>query len=288
MSSFLRTLFSRTAATSQTKQDPVKVQIKGLIRFSYPSIGGFAGSVEDLDARRAVLYDPDRLALRFRYFENITFHTLALQSDPDFVCGILIGPCFPDAARARLELLIADLPQLKIVTLPPMVHSKAARAAFDALPDQPGTTHRATIRLDDDDGLHAETIARIRHMSETLIVARDTTRPFIIGFNRGFYMDPASERPISEWYEFRPLGIGLTMVAPKEQSICIYSRNHRKVGAYFDCYTDVGRPMWIRSVHKDNDSAAEPYGRRGKLTDRQIKKALWTGFGLTAGVVDVL
>ena len=80
-----------------------KAQIKGLMRFSYLSENGFAKSTDDLDARRAVLYEPARLERRFRLFERLAFHTMALQDDTDFSCAVLIGDCFPGREIIGIE-----------------------------------------------------------------------------------------------------------------------------------------------------------------------------------------
>ena len=265
-----------------------KVQIKGLMRFSYLSENGFAKSVDDLDARRAVLYDPARLERRFKLFERLAFHTMALQDDTNFSCAVLIGECFPDAWRMRLEDIIRDFPPMQIVALPPMVHIQAVKAAYSALPDVPEATHIATFRQDDDDGMHRQTTARIRAVADNLLQVRVDKKPFVIAFNRGLYLDPKATSPISEWYERAPLGIGLAMVTPKGDHATVFRRNHRNLVEYYDCYTEVGRPMWIRSVHEDNDSSATPQGRAGPLRPKGVRRILWDGFGLTPEMLENL
>jgi len=261
--------------------DHFKLQIKGLMRFSYLSQNGFAKSKDDLNAMRAVLYDPARLERRFRLFEHLAFHTMALQDDTDFTCAILIGEDFPAAWRGRLEEIIAECAPMQIVALPPMVHIQAVKSAFQALPDDPDATHIATFRQDDDDGMHRETIARIRSVASGMLPTRPDKKPFVIAFNRGLYFDRAAEAPITEWYERAPLGIGLAMVTPKGDAATVFRRNHRNLVEYYDCYTEVSKPMWIRTVHEDNDSTAMPQGRAGTLRPRGVKRVLWDGFGLT-------
>ena len=266
----------------------IKAQIKGLMRFSYLSENGFAKSDPDLDARRAVLYDPARLDRRFRLFERLAFHTMALQDDTDFSCAVLIGDCFPDPWRQRLEEIIAEFAPMRLVSLPPMVHIQAVKQAYAALPDDPEATHLATFRQDDDDGMHRETITRIRAVTEAMLPVRPDTKPFVIAFNRGLYLDPTAERPITEWYERAPLGIGLAMVTPVGDPATVFRRNHRNLVEYYDCYTEVARPMWIRSVHADNDSSATPQGRAGALRQKGVRRLLWDGFGLTPEMVEGL
>lgn len=265
-----------------------KVQIKGLMRFSYLSENGFAKSMSDLSAMRAMLYDPERLERRFRLFERLAFHTMALQDDTDFSCAVLIGECFPDAWRNRLEQIIAEFAPMRLVALPPMVHIQAVKAAYNALPDDPSASHVATFRQDDDDAMHRETTARIRAVGDAVLQVRPDDKPFIIAFNRGLYLDAAADQPLSEWYERAPLGIGLAMVTAKGDHATVFRRNHRNLVEYYDCYTEIAKPMWIRSVHEDNDSTATPQGRAGPLRPRGVKRVLWDGFGLTAEMLEGL
>ena len=266
----------------------LKAQIKGLMRFSYLSENGFAQSVRDLDARRQVLYDPARLDRRFRLFERLAFHTMALQEDTEFTCAVLIGDCFPDAWRQRLEDIISEFPPLRIVSLPPMVHIQAVKSAYAALPDDPEASHVATFRQDDDDAMHRETISRIRAVADAMLPARPDDKPFVIAFNRGLYLECGAEEPVTEWYERAPLGIGLAMVTPKGDHATVFRRNHRNLVEYYDCYTEVARPMWIRTVHQDNDSSASPQGRAGALRAKGVRRVLWDGFRLTPEMVEGL
>lgn len=261
---------------------PFKVQIKGLVRFSYLSEGGFAMSEQGQDAVRDILYDPSRLDRRFHMFENLALHSIKRQRNPYFKVGVLTGDSLPDPARGRLEDLVKDVPQIQIITLPPLVHFNAIRLAYDALEDEPDATHTATFRLDDDDAMHRLTTNRIDKLAAPLLALRDPATPFAIAFNRGFYLNIGNkEVPITEWYEKTPLGVGLALVAPVGDPVNVFRRNHRKLNEYYDCMSEVERPMFIRSVHMDNDSTAAPTGRQGELSRREIARVLRLGFGKT-------
>lgn len=258
------------------------VQIKGLIRFSYLSEGGYALSSKSTEEIAAILYDPDRLARRFMHFERLALHSIKLQREADFKVGILIGDTLPTEARVHLKRLVADVPQIQIISLPQLPMPHAVRRAFDAMGDVADATHTATFRLDDDDAMHRLTTDRIAKLSSALLTIRNANNPFGIAFNRGFYLDVTKPKKIiTEWYEKTPLGIGLALVAPIGSTLNVFRRNHRKLGEYFDLHTEIGRPMYIRSVHEDNDSTAKPTGRKGELPPEEIKRMLWRGFGLT-------
>ena len=93
----------------QGMADQKKVQIKGLIRFSYLSENGFAKSKQGVEKMRKMLYDPARLERRFAWFEKLAFHTLTLQDDTDFSVAIPFpasagcrGRCCPRGLSMRL------------------------------------------------------------------------------------------------------------------------------------------------------------------------------------------
>lgn len=265
-----------------------KVQIKGLLRFSYLSENGFAKSTQGMAGMRDMLYEPARLARRFALFERLALHSLKLQEDQDFRVAILIGEDFPAQARARLEELLNGFEAAQLVALPPMKHIQAVKAAYDALPDDPQASHIATFRQDDDDAMHRDTIGRVRKVGTHLLALRETPDPFVIAFNRGLYLDAEADPPVTEWYERSPLGIGLAMVAEKGDAATVFRRNHRQFMQYYDCYTEVSQPMWIRSVHQDNDSSAQPTGRAGTLKPVGIRKCLRRGFGLNLDMLKAL
>jgi hypothetical protein len=50
-------------------------------------------------------------------------------------------------------------------------------------------------------------------------------------------------------------GVGLALVAPVDDPMNVFRRNHRKIGEVLRCMTEV-QAMFIRLVHMDNDSGA--------------------------------
>lgn len=269
--------------------DVASFQIKGLVRFSYLSETGFAASKAGIEEVRKMLYDPGRLARRLRLFETLALHSLRHQTLTGFRVAVLIGEDFPQDARQKLEDLIRPVPKVELVALPPRPHIRAVIAAYDALADDPQATHTITFRLDDDDAMHIETLARIREIADQMIPLRDPDRPLVIGFNRGFYLDQRPEQPVlREMYERTPLGVGLAMVAPKAERTNIFRRNHRGLSQFFDVYTEVERPMFIRTVHGDNDSDAIATGREGTMGEGRMERQLKQGFRLSLDTLRAL
>jgi hypothetical protein len=257
-----------------------KPVIKGVIRFAYPSDGGFANEFNSLTDHEAFLFDRARLERRFQLFEALTLRSLRNQTDPDYRVSVLTGEGLPHWALDRLNDGLADIPQADIVQLPRMNHYPATREAFERLPNE-DASHVAGFRLDDDDAMHSETVAKIRKIAVGMSDLSDLANPFAIGFNRGFFLRlDNSGNTIAEVRERAPIGIGLTLVVPVAQRSNIFRRNHRLLHQYYDCFTDASSPMFIRSVHVDNDSGAVSTGKSSNMSEREIDAALTSGFAI--------
>ena len=254
-------------------------QIAGLVRFSYPARSGFAEKSDDMQALAARLYAPERLEQRFHLFERLTLPSLLAQSDPDFTLIVLTGQGFP--ARDRLERALAPLPQAQIVTLPPMYHYPATQAAFDQALD-PDAGHLTSFRLDDDDAVDRDLVARLRITVEGLARMRDMSEPVAIGWNRGMFLDlDRGNNRVYEVVEKLPLGIGLALCAPASTRTNIFARNHRLLPQFFDCWTDAQTPAFIRTVHAGNDSAAHVSGRITGRPSTELEALLERHFPFT-------
>ena len=258
----------------------LKPVIKGVIRFSYPSDGGFAKEFATQAEHEKFLFNRARLERRFALFETLTLPSLRSQVDKHFHLAVLIGENLPDWAFDRLQAGLTDLPQAKIIQLPRMNHYPATRAAFESLPND-GATHVAGFRLDDDDALGSHAIQRIRQISMKMSEIADTSQPFGISFNRGYFLTLSDKgNRLTEVRERAPIGIGLTLVVPIQQRSNIFRRNHRLLHQFYDCFTDVSAPMFIRTVHADNDSGAVSTGTMKNASEVAIDENVLAGFGL--------
>jgi hypothetical protein len=260
-----------------------KVQIKALIRFSYLSKGGFAASKMARGDLAKYLYDPERLEKRFQLFESLTLPSLVRQTDKDFQLGILIASSFPEKWGLRLKAMVEEYKNFHIIQLPTMIHIRAINRAYDLLRTETNTTHVASFRLDDDDAVHKDIIARTREHAESMVrVGINKEKPFVISFNRGFYLrakTKKSDYSFGEFYEKTPVAAGMTLVSPVGNRCNVFRRNHRKANQYFNCYSDMAEPMFIRTFHGDNDSSVMPTGRDGDLLPKEIEEILIDGFG---------
>lgn len=260
-----------------------KVQIKALIRFSYLSEGGFSVSDMAHGDLENYLYNPERLEKRFHLFENLTLPSLVRQTDENFKLGILIASSFPKESLLRLKNLVSKYKNFQIIQLPTMIHIRAIYQAYDLLITEANTTHIASFRLDDDDAVHKDIIACTREHAETMVqVGTNRVNPFIISFSRGFYLRAKtnkSDYSFGEFYEKTPVAAGMTLVSPVGNRCNVFRRNHRKANQFFNCYSDMDKPMFIRTFHGDNDSTVMPTGRAGDLSPKEVEEILLDGFG---------
>lgn len=242
-------------------------QIIGLMRFSYPSKGGFSKDEPDMDVLEAKLFDEARLARRFELFEKLTLPSLLAQSDPDFRMIFLVGRNLPERWRDRLGEAVAPLKGARIIALQPLQHYLAIRKAFGlATPEV--ATHVTGFRLDDDDVIDLDHIARMRATVSALLPVVGEDTPLVTGCNRGFFLErKESGNEIYEVVEKSPIGLGLAMTTPRDVSENIFRRNHRFVSQFYSTFTDALSPAFIRTVHADNDSDPHASGR--------IEKADW-------------
>ncbi|MDR0807653.1 MAG: putative rhamnosyl transferase [Gemmobacter sp.] len=264
-------------------------QIVGLMRFSYPSRGGFTKSgAEREEANTTLLYDPARLERRFHLFENLTLPSLLAQSDQDFRMVFLIGRDLPKSWRDRLSDAVAPLGGAQVLALGSLQHYLAVRRAF-AVGLSGKATHITGFRLDDDDALDYGHVARMRATVEALAPITGLEAPLVTGSNCGFFLECKPEgNQLYEVVEKSPIGIGLAMTTPAESSENIFRRNHRFVTQFYNTYTDATRPAFIRSIHADNDSDPHCSGRIERVDWAEAAPVLESCFPFTVEVLQRL
>lgn len=114
----------------------------------------------DPEAVAAALYTEDRMARRFWSFEQLTLPSLMHQTDKDFLTVFLTSPEMPQHHLQRLQALIAPLDGASVlISDAPSVEAALIEPleAFNAT-----TNHLVQLRLDDDDALSVNFIARLR------------------------------------------------------------------------------------------------------------------------------
>ncbi|MGB3407476.1 MAG: glycosyltransferase [Jannaschia sp.] len=256
-------------------------QIIGVMRFSYPAAEGFAVSQMDEAALEAHLYDEARLTQRFLYLETITIPSLAAQTDMDFRLVILSGTSLPMRWRKQLRDLEDTYDWIKVVLLDRMGALAAAKRSFRRGTDE-GTTHITGFRIDDDDAVAVDYIARTRDLADRTIHAGLATQPYAIAFSRGIYWDIYdADQPFHEFREPQPLGLACAMITSADLETCIYRYNHRRLGCYVPTYMEPGHDfMFLRTLHNHNDSGRSIPPHASAVATRKGRKLLAERFGL--------
>jgi hypothetical protein len=245
-----------------------KNQIIGCMRFSYPAKEGFSVSQMEPEALETLLYEPERLRKRFAYLETITLPSLAGQTDRDFTLVILAGATMPMRFKNRLRALEETYPFLRTVFFPRMGALGAAKRAFRRGLSE-DATHVTGFRIDDDDAVSVDYIARTREISDKVIAGGLADRPYIVAFSKGVYWDMNSaKRPFHEFREAQPLGLACAMITTAELDTCIYRYNHRRLACHVPTYMDPEGFMFLRTLHQHNDSGRKipPHAQKMDLT----------------------
>ncbi|WP_380056475.1 glycosyltransferase [Falsihalocynthiibacter sp. SS001] len=259
---------TETTASILMAQD-FRNQIIGLVRFSFPALSGFAKGGDDIAALEDFLFDPDRLARRFYLFEKLCLPSLLAQTDSEFTILFLVGERMPQEAIERLAALIAPLHDARIVQRESDYNYAAVRKAFDGVPRQ-GHSHRTSFRLDDDDAVSQTYIKRLKQTARKLKPLCQPDEPVALAFNSGFYVHVQDgENRIVDARERTPVSVGSALFAEASEPQNVYARNHRFLGQFFNLYSDVSTPNFVRSVHHDNDSDPVIVGLSDKMTSEQ-------------------
>ncbi len=258
------------------------VQIAGLVRFSYPCAGGFQRAYPSLAAQRSTLYSAARMEERFRYFEGLCLHSLKAQSDKGFSVGVLIGADMPPQYRARLEALLAGLPQARLISLPYLPYGEAIKRAYSALFTKFSPLH-LSFRLDDDDALAVDFIAEVRARLPQMFAMCGGLDPAGLSFLQGLTLIKGQLVPS---IDARPLGLGLCVLAPARRDVHALSYAHEKLHQNMPVLMDPHLSMNLRAFHGSNDSAVVlPHGRRQKMSRAEIAAILARRFALDIDTV---
>lgn len=234
----------------------MKNEIVGVCRFSFLGRGGFANAKLSVAQLVDLLFDPKRLEERFAMFETICLPSLAAQTDQNFRLIVLTSEALPPDALDRLAGLSRQYRFLRIAALPPGGPLMSTRRAYRK-GWQDGTDFVTGFRIDDDDAVACDYIARTRVLADRAIADGWATleAPVAIAFHRGIYIDMNNRsEPYFDFRETAPLGLASAMVTAADSQVNIFRWNHRRLAAHVRCITDPTDQMFLRTLHGSNDS----------------------------------
>jgi hypothetical protein len=258
----------------------ITTQIIGVMRFSYPAKEGFAASKMAETDLVAHLYAPARLAKRFQMLETLALPSLAAQTDTDFTLVIQCGDSLPDPHRKRLASLAERYPFVRPLYLPRLGGFGAAKRAFKSAAAK-SASHIIGFRLDDDDAVAIDYIARTRDMAERLIQAGLAGAPTVVAFSKGFYWDMNNPNaPFHEYREPQPLGLASALITSPSLKTNIYRYNHRRFSCFVPTFMDPEGYMFLRTLHAHNDSRRSIPPQATPIATQDARRLLRDRFAL--------
>lgn len=259
-----------------------RIKTIGLLRFSVLTPTYYSERFKTLDETAAHLFSAERMELRFRLFEHLCLPSLLRQSDRQFDMVILTAERMPAPYLERLAGLLAPHDNMHLVPVGTDNHYKLLQQGYNVVPAD-GASHRCLFRLDDDDALDRDYVARLRRLAAGLLPLQADNTPFVLAFNRGFYLrDAGDDAPeVFDACERAPLSAGTAIVAPARHGVNPYRFNHRKYAQHFNTYSDISCPSFLRTIHGDNKSSPAQMGLTHRMSEDEIEAGLRAGFDLT-------
>ncbi len=234
----------------------MRVQMLGLCRFSYLGRRGFQVEHGSVEARRAFLYDPERLARRWFWFEQVTLPALRAQGDPDFTLVVMTGPDLPEPWLGRLRELAAEIPQLRLELVPPMDWHRAACAQAIA----PHVDRTADVvghfKHDDDDAVAVDFIRMARRDFRLAAPLFRRDGKVAIDYMKGVILRADQSGVQALPRHVYSTGVALVVFLPPDARESAVDFEHWRLGSHMNVVALNDRPMFARSVHADNDSGA--------------------------------
>ncbi|CAM3340977.1 glycosyltransferase [Paracoccus nototheniae] len=266
----------------------MRVQMLGLCRFSYLGLRGYQVEHDSIEARRAYLYDPDRLARRWLWFTTVALPGWLAQTDPDFTLVVMTGPDLPEPWLGQLRALCDSVAQLRLSLVEPMdYHLQACRAAIAPHLD-PQADVIGHFRHDDDDAVALDYVALTRRDFAQVQGLWQAEGKLSLDYGRGLMME-AREGQL----RFTPrichnMGVALTVFLPPQAEQTALHFNHTKLAQWMPG-VQISRPlMFIRSIHGDSDSGDMGPGLPWKPEEGSINRLLRQRFGLRRGALAAL
>lgn len=259
-----------------------RVQVLGLIRFSYPSLFNRKGE-DDFDAYRRKIYHPARLVRRFLWFEHVALPSLRVQTDRDFRCVVLAGDRLPEPYRTRLHDLCATVPQVRIEQEPEgQRHRLAVKAVVERNSDLSADA-TAEFLLDDDDGVADSFVELTRTYYELAAPLLDLHNRVVLDFcagimlradTAGIALKPVQERlwtPAMATYRRPSFRTVLRMI------------DHLEQWRHMPCISIDKPAMFVRGAHEDNVSNLTRRWQKHGSDDAdsgELREELRTRFGI--------
>lgn len=261
-------------------------KIYGHIRFSFYGFTDTRERPDEDGTALARLYNETRMARRFFLFENLTLPSLLNQTDRAFKTVIMSSSVMPDRFKDRLTSIAALLPGAEVEFSEETRGDYAFHRFMVESAGYKGRANSVHFRLDDDDAVSVDYIARLRHISRVLSPGTHITFP------TGVFLFPArpdAPEGVSMVQQRFLTAIGLATVNGGGFQKNPYQMMHGNVWTRWPVVSDPSFFSHIRSQHFENDTVArqdkilgalqrERNSRRGRRHAAAVQKALGRSF----------
>ena len=234
----------------------MRVQMIGLCRFSYLGGRGFQVEHQTLEERRAFLYDPDRLARRWFWFQNVTLPALMAQTDPDFTLVLMTGPDLPEPFMSQLRHLCRVMPQARLSVIAPSEYHLPACWQAVAPHIDPSADVIGHFRQDDDDAVAIDFIARARKDFQKIKPLWKIDRRASLDYMRGLVLKATANGISVEPRMIYNAVAGLTLFLPPDDHRTAAHVPHWRLAHHMPGAVIADRIMYCRFLNHDNDSGA--------------------------------
>jgi hypothetical protein len=189
------------------------------------------------------------LTSRWSLFERYCLPSVLNQSDADFAWLLYCWDQTPEPFRTRLERLADRHDHVHVHFLASSTRGEhlVEWARTNSLPLHP---HILTTRLDNDDALSADHMARVRRAAGAFIRSRGSLRePHV-------WSSPVGYQTAGGKYYLRldPRGPFVSLLENTEhgEPRTVLSLSHRDITNSYSSSYLISRPMWLQVVHGDN------------------------------------
>lgn len=264
----------------------MRVQVLGLLRFSYPSVFNKRGA-DDMSAYRATLYDPARLRRRMIWLRHLVLPSLARQQDQDFEVLLMVGDQLPEPFRTELLDLVAGVPQIRPMWTPEgQRHRLAVKHLVESQSDR-GADLVAEVVMDDDDAIGPEVVDGIRAQARVMAPMLEAHPWATLDYVSGLGLEISSAHIAAAPIQARLWGIALATYRRPSTATMIVRKLHLDYWKYMPVLSDQTPHMWLRGVHEDNASTLlgrwQKHGT-GEALDAP-ERVLWDRFGVDLAAI---
>lgn len=233
----------------------MEIQAIGVCRYSLLVEGGFRNTPEDLGERAAVLYDDRRMAERLAWFTHVTLPPLLAQTDQRFRFVVLVSEAMPEKWLDRLAAVVPTDSPVEFQLCPVGKHHRIANAALKDRLD-PGAEVVAQFRVDDDDAVALDYVARIRSdFRETLGALFGRFGKVSADYSNGVILQAdGGPAPVLRQVHETTWNCGQTLYTRPQEAGTLFAYGHHRMHVHMPTVTFPDTAMFIRGRHGSNDS----------------------------------